>query len=197
MATMTTKLPRPHRNAVKLTSVDDLVPPRPGVPFPGEPEITVLVEAWLKIRRHAVSDLRREIGGLLLGEAYSSGTGHVHVLVREALPAAETVASMASVEFTQETWKQLLEEKAAHYTRECIVGWYHTHPGFGLFLSSLDLFIQRHFFRRPWHLALVVDPVARSAAFFVATHDSPKGTGSRSACATVGCGATPWQISRD
>lgn len=167
--TQSTRLPHP---AVRRTSVDDLVMPTPGIPFAGDPEITLLASAWDKIRRHAQSDLRREVGGLLLGEVFSSAAGQTHVLVRDAIPAPETVASLARVEFTTETWRQLLEEKAARFSSETILGWYHTHPGFGLFLSSLDLFIQRHFFRRHWHLALVVDPVAQSAAFFHLTPES-------------------------
>ncbi len=39
-----------------------------------------------------------------------------------------------------------------------IVGWYHTHPGHGVFLSKLDIFAHESFFGLPWQTALVYDP---------------------------------------
>ncbi len=41
---------------------------------------------------------------------------------------------------------------------ERIVGWYHSHPGFGVFLSEHDTFIHRNFFSSPDHVAWVYDP---------------------------------------
>ena len=49
----------------------------------------------------------------------------------------------------------------AEHSEERIVGWYHTHPGFGIFLSGMDLFIQDHFFNLPWQVAFVYDPLRR------------------------------------
>src|SRR5260370_28351362 len=39
-----------------------------------------------------------------------------------------------------------------------IVGWYRSHPGFGVFLSEHDLFIQENFFSGPHQVAWVYDP---------------------------------------
>jgi proteasome lid subunit RPN8/RPN11 len=47
-----------------------------------------------------------------------------------------------------------------------MVGWYHTHPGFGIFLSGMDLFIHQNFFTQLWHVAFVLDPRARTSGFF-------------------------------
>ena len=47
-----------------------------------------------------------------------------------------------------------------------IVGWYHTHPDFGIFLSSHDLFIHRHFFAQTLQVAYVVDPIRQTRGFF-------------------------------
>jgi hypothetical protein len=47
-----------------------------------------------------------------------------------------------------------------------IVGWYHTHPGYGLFLSQQDLFIQTNFFKNHSQIALVIDPIAEQEAVF-------------------------------
>jgi len=37
----------------------------------------------------------------------------------------------------------------AQFADKKIVGWYHSHPGFGIFLSEYDLFIHRNFFTAP------------------------------------------------
>ena len=46
------------------------------------------------------------------------------------------------------------------------MGWYHTHPGFGPFLSAHDRFIHENFFAHPRHVALVLDPVQHLVAVF-------------------------------
>jgi hypothetical protein len=62
------------------------------------------------------------------------------------------------VTFTQEAWVRIHEEKDRKYSGQAIVGWYHSHPGFGVFLSDHDLFIHKHFFSDPGNLAWVYDP---------------------------------------
>jgi len=47
-----------------------------------------------------------------------------------------------------------------------IVGWYHTHPAFGLFLSEYDLFIHRNFFADPAHDRAGPGPVAGELGWF-------------------------------
>src|SRR5207247_9572037 len=47
-----------------------------------------------------------------------------------------------------------------------ILGWYHTHPGHGIFLSDMDLFIHKHFFNLPWHVAFVFDPQNQEEGLF-------------------------------
>jgi hypothetical protein len=49
------------------------------------------------------------------------------------------------------------------------VGWYHTHPGFGVEFSEMDLFIQRNFFSGPTQIALVTDPLSGAVAICVNT----------------------------
>ena len=47
-----------------------------------------------------------------------------------------------------------------------MVGWYHTHPGWGVFLSGMDTFICDHFFNKPLDVALVIDPCQHERGFF-------------------------------
>ena len=47
-----------------------------------------------------------------------------------------------------------------------MVGWYHTHPGWSVFLSGMDLFICNNFFNRPLDVALVIDPCKQDRGWF-------------------------------
>ncbi len=100
---------------------------------------------------------RDEAGGLLAGESDQDDTGP-YLLVRRALPARRARGKRISLTFTPEAWEDLW---TAH-DRECpdlaVVGWYHTHPGLGVFLSEQDQFIHRHFFTAGHQIALVYDP---------------------------------------
>jgi hypothetical protein len=69
--------------------------------------------------------------------------------------------------FTPETWVQVNRVKDQRYADTKIVGWYHTHPRFGIFLSDMDKIIHKHHFSQPWTTALVVDPVQETEGFFV------------------------------
>jgi proteasome lid subunit RPN8/RPN11 len=46
------------------------------------------------------------------------------------------------------------------------VGWYHSHPGHGVFLSGQDMTIVRSIYNSDWHMAWVIDPLREKEAFF-------------------------------
>ena len=74
----------------------------------------------------------------------------------EARPATLAQGDLGQLTFGHEAWQEVLQEQCEGHR---VVGWYHSHPGFGVFLSEQDKFIQRHFFDQPWQVALVLDPV--------------------------------------
>ena len=47
-----------------------------------------------------------------------------------------------------------------------LVGWYHTHPNFGIFLSNYDRLVTRSVFNASWHIALVFDPIRKEIGCF-------------------------------
>jgi proteasome lid subunit RPN8/RPN11 len=47
-----------------------------------------------------------------------------------------------------------------------IVGWFHSHPGFGAFLSTTDVHTQEAFFYESYQVALVIDPIKNELGFF-------------------------------
>jgi proteasome lid subunit RPN8/RPN11 len=105
-----------------------------------------------------------EIGGFLLGGLHVDRCEYIEI--RHFLPACDARSRAASLTFTHETWARLTRDVDEHFPGETIVGWHHTHPNFGIFLSAYDLFIHRHFFSEPWQVALVVDPHRQELGFF-------------------------------
>ena len=106
------------------------------------------------IEDHAYSNLTAEVGGMLMGSVTRGKTEIVG-----AIPALAASAEQVTLTFTHAVWEEILSLAATEYPDHSIVGWYHTHPTFGIFLSEYDLFIQENFFGSPGHLALVIDPV--------------------------------------
>jgi len=100
---------------------------------------------------------RVEAGGLLVGRPYQD-RGEDYLAILGAVPAELAEGRRLCLTFTHEAWDAMLRDKDAYFPNERIIGWYHTHPGLGVFLSGPDLFIHQHFFPDPIQVALVIDP---------------------------------------
>lgn len=121
------------------------------------------------MQAHALSSLDREVAGVMIGhrpEKQPDGRYVVHII--DTIVAKHTVMQGASVTYTPESWRYMNDTLWERYPDESavMVGWYHTHPGFGIFLSGMDLFIHQNFFTQIWHIAYVLDPRARTSGFF-------------------------------
>lgn len=114
-----------------------------------------------EIEAHAYSDLDFELGGMLFGRTVDSKTE-----IFGFVPALRASKDQVSLTFTHEVWEEILQEGEKRFPEYRIVGWYHTHPAFGIFLSDYDSFIQENFFSGRGQLALVIDPVAGSMGWF-------------------------------
>ncbi len=119
------------------------------------------------IERHALSDTSVEVGGVILGrECLDEETGKPFVWITRSLEARHYENTQASFTYTHDSWQEITRERDEKFPDLDIVGWYHTHPDFGIFLSSHDLFIHRNFFNRPLQVAYVVDPIRHDRGFF-------------------------------
>jgi proteasome lid subunit RPN8/RPN11 len=119
------------------------------------------------ITRHARENNQTEVGGLLLGDVARDANDQLFVVITNALRAEFAIQTRGHLTFTQETWRKLHQAHERQFPNKTIVGWYHTHPGWTIFLSEADLFIHRNFFKQPWQIALVLDPSLHQAGFFV------------------------------
>jgi len=129
-----------------------------GSPQDDQPPVFVAEDVMRAIERLAENQKDREVGGVLLGGLYQSEKGPF-IEVTDLIEAREARGTEVSLTFTHETWKQISEEQSRRAPDSRIVGWYHSHPALGVFMSKEDEFIHTSFFAEPWHIALVVDPV--------------------------------------
>lgn len=119
------------------------------------------------IERHALSDTTVELGGVLLGkECVDPADGRPFVWITRALEAKHYANTQASFTYTHDSWEEITRERERLHPDLDVVGWYHTHPGFGIFLSHHDLFIHQNFFSQPLQTAYVVDPIQGTRGFF-------------------------------
>lgn len=128
------------------------------------PTVVIRESVLEQILDYSEGDLHRELGGFLIGSPEDDPATIVRL--RHFLPAVDVQSKAASLTFTHDTWRVMTRQVSEQFPAEKVVGWQHTHPGLGVFLSGYDLFIQRNFFRQPWQIAMVVDPIRCELGFF-------------------------------
>lgn len=140
----------------------------------GNPENTSVIvlcsqKALCAVERHAEKHSSVEVGGILLGQA-SRYEDVVYIEIVEAISATGSSAqrrSRDSIDFSPETWAELNLIADKYHSDLRTVGWYHSHPGHGIFLSAQDKEIQDHWFNCVWQTAMVYDPLKHQGGFFV------------------------------
>ncbi len=116
--------------------------------------------------QHAVLDTSVEICGVLVGTWHRDDAGPF-VKIVESIRGEGAETRFAEVTFTHQTWAKINAEMDTKFSKLSIVGWYHTHPDFGIFLSDRDRFIHEHFFSGPGQVAHVIDPIRKTEGVFI------------------------------
>ncbi|GAN07089.1 26S proteasome non-ATPase regulatory subunit 14-like [Mucor ambiguus] len=112
--------------------------------------------ALLKMLKHGRAGVPMEVMGLMLGEFVDDYT--VRVIDVFAMPQSGTGVSVEAVDPVFQT--KMLDMLKQTGRPEMVVGWYHSHPGFGCWLSSVDINTQQSFEQlNPRAVAVVVDPI--------------------------------------
>ncbi len=123
--------------------------------------------AYSRICVHSVSDMDNEVGGIMVGEWCTDEKGWQFIVVEHAIPARHTRQGSVYLTFTQDSLVEIHDEIDLHHKGKKIVGWYHTHPRMGIFLSHYDTWLHKNFFPEPWQVALVVEPHSSNGGFFI------------------------------
>ncbi|CAR21107.1 proteasome regulatory particle lid subunit RPN11 [Lachancea thermotolerans CBS 6340] len=112
--------------------------------------------ALLKMLKHGRHGVPMEVMGLMLGEFVDDYT--VNVVDVFAMPQSGTGVSVEAVDDVfQAKMMDMLKQTGRD---QMVVGWYHSHPGFGCWLSSVDVNTQKSFEQlNSRAVAVVVDPI--------------------------------------
>ncbi len=112
--------------------------------------------ALLKMLKHGRAGVPLEVMGLMLGEFVDDYTVQVKDVF--AMPQSGTGVSVEAVDPVFQT--KMLDMLKQTGRPEMVVGWYHSHPGFGCWLSSTDCNTQMSFETlNKRAIAVVIDPI--------------------------------------
>ena len=118
------------------------------------------------IHLHGQTRTDVEVCGVLLGTGCRDAHGP-YLLVEHAIAGTNASSRSTNVTFTADTWQHIQTVMDRDFPDKKMIGWYHTHPGFGIFLSDMDVFICDNFFNLPWQVAFVYDPLGGDEGNFV------------------------------
>ena len=135
-------------------------------PHADDLRIYIDIDVMREMETHALTNTNVELGGVLMGRQLIDREGRPFVVVEDSIRAQHYHATKGSFKFTHETWRQITRDRERMPASMKMVGWYHTHPGWGVFLSGMDDFICRNFFNQPLDLALVIDPCQNDRGWF-------------------------------
>jgi len=112
--------------------------------------------ALLKMLKHGRAGVPMEVMGLMLGAFVDDYTVRVDDVF--AMPQSGTGVSVEAVDPVFQA--KMLDMLRQTGRPEMVVGWYHSHPGFGCWLSGVDINTQQSFEALAERsVAVVVDPI--------------------------------------
>jgi 26S proteasome regulatory subunit N11 len=110
----------------------------------------------LKMLRHGRAGIPMEVMGLMLGEFIDEYT--IRVVDVFSMPQSGNTVSVEAVDPAYQA--EMLEMLKRTGRPEVVVGWYHSHPGFGCWFSGTDVNTQQSFERLNRRaVGVVVDPI--------------------------------------
>ncbi|CAK64986.1 unnamed protein product (macronuclear) [Paramecium tetraurelia] len=130
-------------------------PPETSIPDTAE-QVTISALALIKMLKHARAGIPFEVMGLLLGDIVDD----YHIRVYDVFSMPQT-ASSVSVESVDPIFQQKMVELLNLTGRmENCIGWYHSHPSYGCWLSSVDINTQQSYEQlNKKSIAVVIDPI--------------------------------------
>ena len=127
--------------------------------------IYILQSVYKEIHKFTQNKTTNESGGMLVGTVLEE-FGKTNIIISGFVEAKYCEATPTTLKFTHETWEYVHKEIEKKHPGKKIVGWIHTHPDFGIFLSEYDKFIHQNFFNEDYQVAYVVDPIQKIEGFY-------------------------------
>ena len=127
--------------------------------------IYISQSVYKEIHKFTRDKTENESGGVLVGEVIEE-FGKTNILIHGFIEARHSEGTPTTLKFTHKTWDYIHREADKKYPKYTILGWIHTHPDFGIFLSEYDKFIQDNFFKEENQIAYVIDPIQGIEGFY-------------------------------
>jgi proteasome lid subunit RPN8/RPN11 len=130
----------------------------------------VYVTAYVvnKVWQHVNETPRLESGGVLIGHPFQciDDPTITFVIIVDALQQESNNRSVSHYTVGPTEIARVRAQIEKNYAGLKVVGWYHSHPGHGVFLSQQDMQIVQSLYNAEWHLAWVLDTIHNQSAFF-------------------------------
>uniref|UniRef100_A0A096NWE5 26S proteasome non-ATPase regulatory subunit 14 n=1 Tax=Papio anubis TaxID=9555 RepID=A0A096NWE5_PAPAN len=149
---------QPHNKVISGIAKEKLPkgPPTDAPAVDTAEQVYISSLALLKMLKHGRAGVPMEVMGLMLGEFVDDYT--VRVIDVFAMPQSGTGVSVEAVDPVFQA--KMLDMLKQTGRPEMVVGWYHSHPGFGCWLSGVDINTQQSFEALSERaVAVVVDPI--------------------------------------
>ena len=132
--------------------------------------IYISQQVYKDIHKFTKNKTVNESGGVLLGTV-KEDLGKTNIIISAFIEAKHCESTSTTLTFTHKTWEYIHKEADKKYPDLKILGWIHTHPNFGIFLSEYDKFIHENYFSGPEQIAYVVDPIQKIEGFYFWIND--------------------------
>jgi len=129
--------------------------------------IVYINELALKgIYTHVIEYADKEAIGKLIGTPYYHRSSHCKFIDIQNHVPVNSISTAQSVEYSFEAFEILGKDLLINHEKEMVVGWYHSHPNLGCFLSKRDIRTQKENYTEWYHCALVIDHFSNEMEFF-------------------------------
>ena len=144
-----------HKELQQLEKFDALADVK--LPFDFSETVNISSLALLKMMRHGRAGIPVEVMGLITGE-YTDNATYICINDVFAMPQTGTGVSVEAIDPAFQT--KMLDMLKQINILDSIIGWYHSHPGVGCWLSGVDINTQQSFEQlNQRSIAIVIDPV--------------------------------------
>lgn len=130
------------------------------------PRLVFREDVMLSLDQFAHLHSKGEQGGFLIGRKRELNTAENYEVIVERFVPIPQRDDASRLVINQEHIRSVEQVLRRGDQSEEIVGWAHTHPGFGVFLSNFDKEQHLRFFPEPWQVAYVMDTRANERAVY-------------------------------
>jgi len=129
-------------------------------------------EAVIALQEHLKSSPTQAIFGFLIGDVYRDPeTGVLYIVIDKTLKLSQPIYGDKTEVVVSRLWDRMQQQLAK--AAGSLLGWYHSHPGQGGYLTAHDVETHEKFFTDPWQVAVLVAAEAGGVTgkFFRASQD--------------------------